>query len=132
MAALKRWTIKPNIVLTFLSANPEYLPTIENYGDYTTEEEIFRVRLILWHTKKRFELYAKRTKDQGVTNISEATLVALVSASKQKKYRERDSPPFSANELCGSKIRGHDKQMYTSIKNTSNICSWKLNDGFWI
>lgn len=125
MAALKRWTIKPNIVLTFLSANPEYLPT---YGDDTTEEDIFRVRLILWHTKKRFELYAKRTKDQGVTNISEATLVALVSASKQKKYRERDSPPFSANELCGSKIRGHDKQMYTSIKNTSNICSWKLDN----
>ena len=82
MAAPKQWTIKPNIVLTFLSANPEYLPT---RGDDTTEEEIFRVRLILWHTKKRYELYAKRTKDQGVKNISEATLVAIVSASKQKK-----------------------------------------------
>ena len=125
MAAPKQWTIKPNIVLTFLSANPEYLPT---HGDDTTEEDIFRVRLILWHTKKRYELYAKRTKDQGVKNISEATLVAIVSASKQKKYRERDSPPFSANELCGSTLRGNDKQMYTSIKNTSNICSWKLDN----
>jgi hypothetical protein len=125
MGTPKQWTIKPNIVLTFLSANPEYLPA---YGDDTTEEEIFRVRLILWHTKKRYELYAKRTKDQGVKNISEATLVAVVSASKQKKYRERDSPPFSANELCGSTLRGHDKQMYTSIKNTSNICSWKLDN----
>jgi hypothetical protein len=125
MAAPKQWTIKPNIVLTFLSANPEYLPT---HGDDTTEEDIFRVRLILWHTKKRYELYAKRTKDQGVKNISEATLVTIVSASKQKKYRERDSPPFSANELCGSTLRGNDKQMYTSIKNTSNICSWKLDN----
>lgn len=127
MAAPKRWTIKPNIVLTFLSANPEYLPTIENYGDYTTEEEIYRVRLILWHTKKRYELYAKRTKDQGVTNITEATLISLVSASKQKKYRERNSPPFSANELCDSTLLGNDKKLYRSIKNKSNSCSWRLD-----
>jgi hypothetical protein len=44
--------------------------------------------------------------------------------STQKKYRDRDSPPFPANELCGSVIKGTDGK-YESVKNKKGVCSWK-------
>jgi hypothetical protein len=42
-----------------------------------------------------------------------------------KKYKERKSPPYSANENCGKKMKGNDGLMYEAIKNKNNICVWK-------
>ena len=119
-----KWKINPNIVLTFISKNPENMPSIPNYGDYTIEEDIYRVRLMLWHSKKRFDLYERMTKEQGVRSISESTLVKILGESRQKKYRERASPPFSANDLCGSRLRGNDGVMYESLRNKGGVCKW--------
>lgn len=119
-----KWKINPNIVLTFISKNPENMPSIPNYGDYTIEEDIYRVRLMLWHSKKRFDLYERMTKEQGVRSISESTLVKILGESRQKKYRERGSPAFSANDLCGSRLLGNDRKMYISKKNASGNCVW--------
>ena len=42
-----------------------------------------------------------------------------------KKYKNRKSPPYPANENCGKKMKGNDGQMYISVSNKNNICSWK-------
>lgn len=42
-----------------------------------------------------------------------------------KKYIERKSPPYSANDNCGKKMKGNDGFMYEAIKNKNNICAWK-------
>ena len=120
----QKWKINPNIVLTFISKNHDYMPSIPNYGDYTIGEEIDRVRITLWHSRKRFELYERLATEQGVRPISEATLVKILGESRQKKYRERASPPFSANDLCGSRLRGNDGVMYESVRNKGGVCKW--------
>jgi hypothetical protein len=42
-----------------------------------------------------------------------------------KKYKNRKSPPYPANENCGKKIQGNDGNMYISKPNKNNVCSWK-------
>ena len=42
-----------------------------------------------------------------------------------KKYTNRKSPPYPANENCGKKMKGNDGFMYEARKNKNNICSWK-------
>jgi hypothetical protein len=121
----KNGKISAAAVLVFMSENPEYLPSVENYGDYTTEEEIYRVRLILWHTAARLKRYVGLAKERKVPSISEADLVSLIGAATQKKYRERESPPFGANKLCGAMLKGNDKKMYISEKRGS-ACVWTL------
>ena len=111
----RQWKIHPKTVLAFLSKNPPY-------GDYTAEDDILRARIILWHDKKRHDLYATMP---GIKDISEKLLVELVTESRHAKYQTRDSPPFPANKLCGSKMYGNDKRMYVSQKNSAGICSWK-------
>ena len=120
----KNWKIPANVVLTFISENPEYLPSLENYGGYSIEEEILRVRLVLWHGKARCDRFVGLTKAQSVTNISEIMLVSLLAMSRQKKYRGRGSPAFSATALCGSMLKGNDGAMYKSVKNAAGVCTW--------
>jgi len=120
----KNWKIPANVILTFISENPEYLPSLENYGGWTVEEDILRVRLVMWHARARFDRFVRLTKAQSVTNISEAMLVSLLRASRQKKYRSRGSPAFSAAALCGSMLTGNDGAMYQSVKNAVGVCTW--------
>jgi len=120
---LNKKKIAPKVVLAFVAKNREYLPTVENYGDFTVEEEIYRVRLILWHTKITHDRYVKMAKEQKIPTISETVLKRLFKESTQKKYRERESPPFSANDLCGSTLSG-----YTSVKNKAGVCTWSLSN----
>ena len=42
-----------------------------------------------------------------------------------KKYKNRKSPPYPANENCGKQMKGNDGYMYISKPNKNNICSWK-------
>ena len=42
-----------------------------------------------------------------------------------KKYKDRKSPPYPANENCNKKMKGNDGKMYISKSNKNNICSWK-------
>ena len=42
-----------------------------------------------------------------------------------KKYATRKSPPYSANNFCGKKMKGNDGEMYESKINVNGICSWK-------
>jgi hypothetical protein len=123
VAARKQGRIAPAVVLVFVSENPEYLPTIENYGDYTVEEDIYRVRVDLWHTASKLKRYKKLAAERKVPAISEAQLVSLVRATTQKKYRERDSPPFGAGPLCGAILKGNNKTLWVSETRGAS-CSW--------
>jgi hypothetical protein len=120
----KKWKIPSNVVLAYFSKNLTSLPSIPNYGGYTIQEDILRVRLILWQTKKRFEIYKKVANEQRIPILSENTLIKILEDSKQKKYRDRDSPPFSANQLCNAILKGNDGKVYKSTKNTKGICTW--------
>ena len=42
-----------------------------------------------------------------------------------KKYQNRKSPPYPANENCNKKMVGNDGKNYISKPNKNNICSWK-------
>ena len=42
-----------------------------------------------------------------------------------KKYSDRKSPPYPANQNCGKQMKGNDGAMYESKPNKNNICSWK-------
>ena len=42
-----------------------------------------------------------------------------------KKYKNRLSPPYPANENCNKTMKGNDGKMYISQPNKNNICSWK-------
>jgi hypothetical protein len=41
-----------------------------------------------------------------------------------KKYRERPSPPFPANQCCGEKMKGNDGRMYESRADKNGTCKW--------
>lgn len=60
--------------------------------------------------------------------LSEDKLEHMVKKAMTKKYRERDSPMFSAAELCGVTMRGHRKKYnvtYKSVKK-GNTCVWRM------
>jgi len=42
-----------------------------------------------------------------------------------KKYKNRSSPPYPANENCSKTMKGNDGNMYISKPNKNNVCSWK-------
>lgn len=42
-----------------------------------------------------------------------------------KKYRNRKSPPYPANDYCNKKKKGNDGFMYISKPNKNKVCSWK-------
>jgi hypothetical protein len=42
-----------------------------------------------------------------------------------KKYKNRKSPPYPANENCNKTMVGNDGNKYISKQNKNNICSWK-------
>jgi len=43
----------------------------------------------------------------------------------QKKYRERPSPAFPANECCGRVMTGNDGNRYVSRADKNGVCTWK-------
>jgi hypothetical protein len=67
------------------------------------------------HTKmtKKLEEVKKHKKQTIVTD---------------KKYLNRNSPPYPANEYCGKTKKGNNGKMYTSTPDKNNVCRWKLKN----
>lgn len=42
-----------------------------------------------------------------------------------KKYEDRPSPPFPANECCNQEMMGNDGNMYVSRADKNGRCAWK-------
>ncbi len=43
-----------------------------------------------------------------------------------KKYTERPSPPFPANQCCGKKMAGKEGRMYESRADKNGTCKWYI------
>ena len=82
--------------------------------------------------------YALKTKTNplGLTNQQRKNMTEKIKSvsgrnavnnhSKTlKKYNDRKSPPYPANENCNKKMKGNDGNMYISKPNKNNVCSWK-------
>jgi hypothetical protein len=46
-------------------------------------------------------------------------------AKTLKKYKNRPSPSYPANENCGKTMKGNDGLMYKSVANKAGVCSWR-------
>ena len=77
--------------------------------------------------------YALKTKTNplGLNNAQRKRLtekIKAVSVRKNttlKKYKNRKSPPYPANEHCNEEMKGNDGNLYVSTPNKNNVCSWK-------
>ena len=65
--------------------------------------------------------YALKTK----TNPLALNKTQRKNSKTLKKYKNRKSPPYSANENCNKTMVGNDGNNYISKPNKNNICSWK-------
>ena len=118
----KQGKIPAAVVLAFLSENHAELPKADT--TYTEQEDIFRVRLILWKTPSRLQRFkAKAAAAKIPASLTDSTLTQILAASKQAKYHNRPSPPFSAAALCGATLKGNDKTLYQSVKRGKS-CAW--------
>lgn len=46
----------------------------------------------------------------------------------KKKYQDRPSPPYSANDCPDQTLKGNDGKMYKSIKTEKGYYVWKLHN----
>ena len=69
-------------------------------------------------TTQQRKMMTKKIKSVSGKNV-------IKKGKTLKKYTDRKSPPYPANENCGKKMKGNDGFMYEARKNKNNICSWK-------
>jgi hypothetical protein len=69
--------------------------------------------------RQRIQLHTKLNTVSGRNGVNQYSRT-------KKKYASRNSPPYPANKNCGKTMKGNDGQMYKSIPNINNICSWKI------
>ena len=68
------------------------------------------------------QLMKKQIKNISGTRTKTKT---INNKKTQKKYTDRKSPPYSANDYCNKKKKGNDGLMYISKPNKNKVCSWK-------
>ena len=77
-----------------------------------------------------------KTNPLGLTSQQRKNLTAKIKSvsgrnavnnhsTTLKKYKNRKSPPFPANDNCNKKMKGNDGNMYLSVPNKNNVCAWK-------
>ena len=89
----------------------------------------------IWTRNLRYALKTKTnplalTKKQRQNMTEKLLNVSGKNAINQhsktlKKYKNRRSPPYPANENCNIKMVGNDGKLYMSKPNINNVCSWK-------
>ncbi len=69
----------------------------------------------------------RKTMKARMAALSGRSTAALKAAHSKtlKKYKDRPSPPYPANENCGKVMKGNDGQMYKSVANRAGVCSWR-------
>ncbi len=69
----------------------------------------------------------RKTMKARMAALSGRSTAALKAAHSKtlKKYKDRPSPPYPANENCGKVMKGNDGQMYKSVANKAGVCSWR-------
>ena len=67
----------------------------------------------------------KKSNKKSNKSNKKSTSVQKGMQKFTKKYRNRPSPPYPANEMCGKTKLGNDGNHYLSKANKNGICSWK-------
>jgi hypothetical protein len=105
---------------------------IQCYVKYSDERELIDVPVAA--------VRANSVKAPNVPSLVRANSVKPVAAKKgktapvdddrgcveqfDKKYTERPSPPFPANQCCGKKMAGKEGRMYESRADKNGTCKW--------
>jgi hypothetical protein len=99
-----------------------------------SEEDYFYNQLV-----SRIQCYVRYSDEGELIDVPMAAVKPLVAkkgktapadddrgCEKQstKKYTERNSPPFPANQCCGEKMLGNDGNMYESRADKNGTCKW--------
>jgi hypothetical protein len=66
----------------------------------------------------------RKSMKEKIKSVSKKNVINLHSKTL-KKYKNRNSPPYPANENCNKKMKGNDGNMYISKQNKNNVCSWR-------
>jgi hypothetical protein len=114
-------SIDPRTILNYFSQ-------LGHIKQFTAKKAIEAAREELSTTHTTWEAQLSRESKKW-PSISEEKLEDMVTKALTKKYRERDSPMFSAADLCGIKMYGqHTKfnKTYKSVKKGKS-CSWLLS-----
>jgi len=98
-----------------------YIFNINNKG------EEYKKYLKNWKPTSTGEpLYLDKSKKKWITQKQWILKNPKLNKLKNKTKRlNRPSPPYPANDYCGKTMKGNDGNMYKSIPNVKNICSWK-------
>lgn len=78
-------------------------------------------------TKMKLPASQQKTLSKRMATI----LKKKPSKAMTKKYRENPAPPYPANIFCESIETGNDGQLYKSLPDTNNMCSWKRYKSWW-
>jgi hypothetical protein len=71
----------------------------------------------------------KRADIHKLRHLSYVEFTNLIKKSVGNiKYKQRNSPPFSAAPLCGYILTGKDGNAYKSVRTANGICVWKQTD----
>jgi len=73
------------------------------------------------HRKQKSD---QKKQKQEVPRIAKKPSRGCVKQT-QKKYTDRPSPPYPANECCGEIMQGNDGNRYISVADIRGICRWK-------
>jgi hypothetical protein len=70
-------------------------------------------------------LRLNKKQRKNMTEKMKSVSGKIQHSKTQKKYKNRKSPPYPANENCNKQMTGNDGKLYISKPNKNNICSWK-------
>lgn len=77
---------------------------------------------LLYLDKEKKKWITKKTSVTKKSNVTKKT--SVTKKNETKKYKDRPSPPYPANDWCGKNKKGNDGNMYTSKPNKNGICRW--------
>ena len=96
-----------------------YLDILNLEKKYNKKQKILITERINTNSLKQRKIFTEKLKDVSGKNSINNHNKTL------KKYKNRKSPPYPANNNCGKKMKGNDGNMYESKPNKNNVCSWK-------
>jgi hypothetical protein len=117
--------------MPFISKYNEAMKILNEIGNGTCKEScktiwIRNLKYALKTKTNPLALNKKQRKNMTEKIKSVSGKNAINQHSKTlKKYQNRKSPSYPANENCNKKMKGNDGNMYISKPNKNNVCSWK-------
>lgn len=112
--------------MPFISTYSEAMKIVKEIGNGTCKDSCKKI----WIRNLKYALKTKTNplslnKTQRKNMTEKLKSVSGKHNITLKKYKNRKSPPYPANENCNKQMVGNDGNLYISKPNINNICSWK-------